>query len=80
MMMPHHQGIIGMTRASFRDGGAPFDPRMAQQVIADQERKVREFRAWQAEHPVPDSGLARDLYPRPVSKQPGGAGRRPEHA
>ena len=53
MMMPHHQGAIDMARIYLRDGKDPEIRRMAQKIIADQEREIGEFKAWQAKHPVP---------------------------
>ena len=53
MMMPHHQGAIDMARIYLRDGKDPTIRRMAQKVITDQEREIREFREWQAKHPAP---------------------------
>ena len=52
MMMPHHQGAIDMARIYLRDGKDPAIRRMAQKVITDQEREIREMRNWQAKHPV----------------------------
>ena len=53
MMTPHHQGAIDMARIYLRDGRNPALRRMAQRIIAGQEREVREFRAWQAKRPAP---------------------------
>jgi len=53
MMTPHHQGAIDMARIYLRDGKDPAIRRMAQKVITDQEREIREFQAWQAKHPAP---------------------------
>ncbi len=53
MMTPHHQGAIDMARIYLRDGKDPAIRRMAQKIIADQEREIREFKAWQAKHPAP---------------------------
>ena len=53
MMIPHHQGAIDMARIYLRDGRDPQIRRMAQKIIADQEREIREMRAWQAKHPGP---------------------------
>ena len=51
MMTPHHQGAIDMARIYLRDGKDPGLRRMARQIIADQEREIRAFNAWQAKHP-----------------------------
>ncbi len=53
MMLPHHQGAIDMARIYLRDGKDPEIRRMAQKIITDQEREIREFKAWQAKHPMP---------------------------
>ena len=53
MMIPHHQGAIDMARIYLREGRDPAIRRMAQRIIADQEREIREMRAWQARHPAP---------------------------
>ncbi len=52
MMMPHHQGAIDMARIYLRDGKDPAIRRMAQRIIVDQEREIREFQAWLAKHPA----------------------------
>ena len=53
MMMPHHQGAIDMARIYLRDGKDPAIRKMAQKIIVDQEREIREFKAWLAKHPAP---------------------------
>ena len=53
MMMPHHQGAIDMARIYLRDGKDPTIRRMAQKIVTDQEREIREFQAWEAKHPAP---------------------------
>jgi uncharacterized protein (DUF305 family) len=53
MMTPHHQGAIDMARIYLRTGRDPQIRRLAQKIIADQEREMGEMRAWQARHPVP---------------------------
>ncbi len=52
MMMPHHRGAIDMARIYLRDGKDPAIRRMAQRIIVDQEREIREFEAWLAKHPA----------------------------
>ncbi len=52
-MIPHHQGAIDMARIYLREGRDPAIRRMAQKIIVDQEREMREMRAWQARHPAP---------------------------
>ena len=53
MMMPHHQGAIDMARIYLRDGKDPAIRKMAQKIIVDQEREIRDFKAWLAKHPAP---------------------------
>ena len=53
MMMPHHQGAIDMARIYLRDGKDPAIRKMAQRIIADQTREIRDFKAWLAKHPAP---------------------------
>ena len=53
MMIPHHQGAIDMARIYLRTGRDPQIRRMAQKIITDQEREIREMQAWQARHPAP---------------------------
>lgn len=53
MMIPHHQGAIDMARIYLRTGRDPQIRRMARKIVADQEREIRELRAWQAKHPAP---------------------------
>ena len=52
MMMPHHQGAIDMARIYLRDGKDPEIRRMAEKIIADQEREIAEFKAWLAKNPA----------------------------
>ena len=51
MMAPHHQGAIDMARIYLRSGRDPQIRRMANKIIADQEREIRDMQAWQARHP-----------------------------
>ena len=53
MMIPHHQGAIDMAHIYLRTGRDPQIRRMVTKIIADQEREIREMRAWQARHPAP---------------------------
>lgn len=51
MMTPHHQGAIDMARIYLREGKDPELRKMAEKIIADQEREIGEFKGWQAKHP-----------------------------
>lgn len=53
MMMPHHQSAIDMARIYLRDGKDPTIRKIAQKIIVDQEREIKEFKAWLAKHPAP---------------------------
>ncbi|MBV8397664.1 MAG: DUF305 domain-containing protein [Acetobacteraceae bacterium] len=53
MIIPHHQDAIDIARTYLRRGRDPQIRRMAQKIVADQEREIREMRAWQAKHPAP---------------------------
>ena len=53
MMMPHHQSAIDMARIYLRDGKDPAIRKIAQKIIVDQEREIKEFKAWLAKHPAP---------------------------
>ena len=52
MMIPHHQSAIDMARIYLRDGKDPEVRRMAEKIIADQQREISEFRAWLAKNPA----------------------------
>ncbi len=51
MMTPHHQGAIDMARIYLREGKDPELRGTAEKIIADQEREIGEFKAWQVKHP-----------------------------
>ena len=52
MMIPHHQGAIDMARYELANGKDPAMRRMAQNVIAAQEKEIAAMKSWQAKHPV----------------------------
>ena len=48
MMMPHHRGAIDMAKVELRYGHDPALRKMAEDIVAAQEREIAEMKAWQA--------------------------------
>ena len=45
-MIPHHQGAIDMAKVQLKHGKDPEIRRMAEKIIADQEREIAEMQTW----------------------------------
>jgi uncharacterized protein (DUF305 family) len=50
-MIPHHQGAIDMARIELQYGTDPQLRKMAEGIIAAQEKEIGELKEWLAGHP-----------------------------
>lgn len=48
MMMPHHRGAIDMAKVELRYGKDPALRKMAEDIVAAQEKEIAEMKDWQA--------------------------------
>ena len=49
-MIPHHQGAIDMAKVELAHGKDPVIRKMAEKIIADQEREIAEMKDWLAKN------------------------------
>ena len=50
-MLPHHQGAVGLAKIELQYGKSPEMRRLAQGIVAAQEKEIAQMRAWQKRHP-----------------------------
>jgi uncharacterized protein (DUF305 family) len=51
MMIPHHQGAIDMAKAELAHGTDPMLRKLAEDIIAAQEKEIGEMEAWLKANP-----------------------------
>ena len=53
MMLPHHMGAVSMAKVEVEYGQDPEMRRLAEAIIAAQDKEIAEMRRWQQRHPEP---------------------------
>lgn len=52
-MLPHHQGAVAMAKVELQYGKDPELRRLAQAIVAAQEKEITQMRTWRNAHPSP---------------------------
>jgi uncharacterized protein (DUF305 family) len=50
MMLPHHQGAVDMAKIELRYGKDPELRKLAEDIVASQEKEIAFMRAWHKKH------------------------------